>query len=113
MRWCCQVPLPYTPDLADKFPLFQEAPFVDVTVRRGDILYLPAFWWHDVRGGSGRNVTVNYWYALHPIKLDYKAIELAPAAALLQPPGGQGEGEGDGEGVERSGAAEIEAPLNC
>jgi hypothetical protein len=96
-----QVPLPYSPELVDKFPRFQEASFVDVTVERGDILYLPAFWWHDVRGGPGRNVTVNYWYALHPMKLDFKAAALVPVAALRPPPAADGEGGGP-EGRVRS-----------
>ena len=56
------MPLPCTSEAAARFPAFAEAPYVDVTVERGDILYLPAFWWHDVQGGAERNITVNYWY---------------------------------------------------
>lgn len=41
---------------------YRHAKYVDVTVVKGDILYLPVFWYHDVSGESGRNISINYWY---------------------------------------------------
>ena len=43
------------------------------TVRRGDLLYLPLGWWHAVRGSRARNLSVNYWFALHPSKREPSA----------------------------------------
>ena len=40
---------------------------VDVTLAAGDLLYLPAFWWHAVRSEDA-STTLNYWFALHPDK---------------------------------------------
>ena len=40
---------------------------VDVTLAAGDLLYLPAFWWHAVRSDDA-STTLNYWFALHPDK---------------------------------------------
>ncbi|KAK7254564.1 tRNAPhe (7-(3-amino-3-carboxypropyl)wyosine37-C2)-hydroxylase [Aureococcus anophagefferens] len=40
---------------------------VDVTLNAGDLLYLPAFWWHAVRSDDA-STTLNYWFALHPDK---------------------------------------------
>ncbi|KAH8067292.1 tRNA-Phe hydroxylase [Aureococcus anophagefferens] len=39
----------------------------DVTLNAGDLLYLPAFWWHAVRSDDA-STTLNYWFALHPDK---------------------------------------------
>lgn len=37
---------------------------VTVLVRRGEMLYLPAGWWHYVQQVSSRTIAVNYWYDL-------------------------------------------------
>jgi len=72
---------PYAADVHSQFPLFRHAKYVDVTVVKGDILYLPVFWYHDVSGESGRNISINYWYRQHPMKLDY--IDAEPPTSPL------------------------------
>ena len=59
-----------TPHEAEKFPKMQNTTPYQTTVREGDVLYLPCGWWHAVRGGVGRNMSINYWFALHPRKQD-------------------------------------------
>ncbi|GAB4816662.1 hypothetical protein N2152v2_003708 [Parachlorella kessleri] len=63
-----------------------------VTVGPGELLYLPAMWWHQVEqhgDDTGRVIAVNYWYDM---KFDhkyahYKAVEsLAAALGLIQEP---------------------------
>ena len=41
---------------------------LECTVERGDVLYLPSFWWHEVQSSPdefGKNIAVNFWY--HPV----------------------------------------------
>ena len=52
------------PDLA-RFPAFATARPLSCEIRAGDALYLPSFWWHEVRSkpdAHQRNIAVNYWY---------------------------------------------------
>ena len=42
----------------------------EATLRRGDLLYLPLGWWHAVRGSHEYNLSVNFWFGLHPSKRD-------------------------------------------
>mmetsp|Transcript_41898 Transcript_41898/g.97016 ORF Transcript_41898/g.97016 Transcript_41898/m.97016 type:complete len:120 (+) Transcript_41898:139-498(+) len=48
------------PDL-ERFPDFARAGVVEVSVRRGEMLYLPAMWYHQVEQ-RGLTVAVNYWH---------------------------------------------------
>ena len=41
---------------------------IEVNLVAGDLLYLPACWWHCVEGGRERNMILNWWYGLHPKK---------------------------------------------
>ncbi|OQR96007.1 hypothetical protein THRCLA_07404 [Thraustotheca clavata] len=54
-----------SPDLA-RYPLFKQAKSMNCLINEGDALYLPAYWWHEVRSypakGDHRNVAVNFWY---------------------------------------------------
>lgn len=51
---------PLRPDLK-KYPEFQKAQVHNVRVEKGDLLYLPSFWFHHVRQSHGC-IAVNYWY---------------------------------------------------
>ena len=51
------------------------------TVRRGDLLYLPLGWWHAVRGSQECNISVNFWFDLHPSKRDDEACSEGGGAA--------------------------------
>jgi jumonji domain-containing protein 7 len=51
---------PDDPDLS-RYPLFANATVYQVEVEAGDILYLPAFWFHKVKQ-SGLTIAVNFWY---------------------------------------------------
>ena len=44
-------------------------------VERGDMLYLPCGWWHAVRGSNDRNLSINYWFALHPDKAEARLLQ--------------------------------------
>ncbi|CAN0008064.1 unnamed protein product, partial [Pylaiella littoralis] len=91
---------PAHPDL-DKYPLFRYASPVHCRVGPGDILYLPALWYHRV-AQKGITVAVNYW---HDMQFDHKYVYyrfLQTLAAKLQkevvlrPAGGTGVGGGVG-----------------
>ena len=52
------------PDL-QRFPLFAEAKPYRCNIKEGDVLYMPAFWWHEVQSQPDhierRNLAVNFW----------------------------------------------------
>ena len=49
----------------DRFPYFSKTRRMECTIRPGDILYMPAFWWHEVQSypdaKQHRNLAVNFW----------------------------------------------------
>ena len=52
----------YNPNL-EKFPDFQNVRGkMHVKLNPGDLLYLPAFWWHHVKSSKNRNIAINFWY---------------------------------------------------
>ncbi|MFN6472839.1 MAG: cupin-like domain-containing protein [Nostoc sp. SerVER01] len=65
------------PDL-EKFPNFQKAKYFECIVELGEILFIPAFWWHQVYslGNSNHelNISVNFW-------------SKPPMSQFLTPPG--------------------------
>jgi len=50
-----------TPDFS-QFPRFDPSQAVRVEVQAGDILYLPAYWWHHVHSCGEENVNLNFWW---------------------------------------------------
>ena len=53
-----------SPDL-QQFPQFSEAGRLECKLGPGDVLFMPAFWWHEVRSSPDplekRNLAVNFW----------------------------------------------------
>lgn len=66
--WCSQVDA-NQPDL-QRFPNFSKAKPLEITTEPGEILFLPAGWWHSPVG-IGLNVAVNFWW-----HMDFKEIIL-------------------------------------
>jgi ribosomal protein L16 Arg81 hydroxylase len=52
------------------FPLFKKAKPLKVTISKGDLLYTPAYWWHQVESYE-LNIAVNFFYYPHSILLNY------------------------------------------
>ncbi|KAK7098651.1 hypothetical protein V1264_002900 [Littorina saxatilis] len=50
----------------ERFPKFRAARPLSCTIGEGDVLFMPAFWWHEVQSRPNtlqqRNLAVNYWY---------------------------------------------------
>lgn len=61
-----------------KFPKLQEAEFIEVVLKAGDLLYIPPYWWHQVQGLS-LNISVTYrWESrFHQIPLYFHLYWLA------------------------------------
>lgn len=59
-------PVDITKPDKERFPLFMNISPIHCTIHPGDVLYMPAFWWHEVRSTpdlqEARNMAVNYWY---------------------------------------------------
>ncbi|XP_077258003.1 bifunctional peptidase and (3S)-lysyl hydroxylase JMJD7-like [Temnothorax americanus] len=71
--WICVDPL--NPNY-EKFPEYRNTHSLKVTLRAGDVLYLPSLWFHHVTQ-SHACISVNYWYDMEfDIKYAYfKALE--------------------------------------
>eukprot|EP00756_Hemistasia_phaeocysticola_P067141 Hpha_TRINITY_DN9749_c0_g1::TRINITY_DN9749_c0_g1_i1::g.10380::m.10380/K10277/KDM8, JMJD5; lysine-specific demethylase 8 len=52
---------PSHPDLK-AYPRFKDAVSYKTVLEAGDILYLPAHWWHQVHSRNSVNVALNFWY---------------------------------------------------
>ena len=56
------------PDDLARFPRFSEARRLECSLEPGDALFMPAFWWHEVRSSPDqqerRNLAVNFWYVV-------------------------------------------------
>ena len=61
------------PNLQPTFREIAKASPVEVVLHPGDVLYLPACWWHCVEGSHERNMILNWWYGLHPAKASQDA----------------------------------------
>ena len=46
----------------DKFPNMKFVPITKVHLRKGDLLYIPYECWHQMKGGTGRNLAVALWF---------------------------------------------------
>ncbi|GER26757.1 2-oxoglutarate (2OG) and Fe(II)-dependent oxygenase superfamily protein [Striga asiatica] len=67
--WCSVDPYPSPndkPSAIEKFPLYFNGPKpYEVTVKAGEMLYLPSMWFHHVRQSpddSTLTIAINYWY---------------------------------------------------
>uniref|UniRef100_A0A671DVX8 Bifunctional peptidase and (3S)-lysyl hydroxylase JMJD7 n=1 Tax=Rhinolophus ferrumequinum TaxID=59479 RepID=A0A671DVX8_RHIFE len=65
------IPLdPLAPDLA-RYPSYSQAQALHCTVRAGEMLYLPALWFHHVQQSHGC-IAVNFWYDMeYDLKYSY------------------------------------------
>ncbi|KAG2224363.1 hypothetical protein INT45_006763 [Circinella minor] len=69
---------PLHPDL-ERYPRFQHAKPIVVTVEKGEMLYLPALWFHQVlQHGDEGVIAINAWY-----DMDYRNI-LYPSFGLFR-----------------------------
>lgn len=54
------------PDI-DKFPKFQKSKYIECLLEPGEMLFIPAFWWHQVYSLDRLNISINFWW-----KADFK-----------------------------------------
>jgi lysine-specific demethylase 8 len=50
-----------TPDLA-RFPRFDPSAVIRARLQEGDVIYIPAYWWHQVSSHGAENVNLNFWW---------------------------------------------------
>ena len=52
--------------MLQRFPEFKKTYPLNCTITEGDVLYMPAFWWHEVYSlpneEEKRNLAINFWY---------------------------------------------------
>ena len=51
------------------YPLYRRAHPVSVSLEEGEMLYLPAYWYHGVTGGDGFNVILAWWTAINQARV--------------------------------------------
>ena len=65
---------PDNPDL-EKYPLFAKVNPLRCVVEAGEVLYLPALWYHQVgqeEDEEGRTIAVNFWYDMkYDLRFNY------------------------------------------
>ena len=57
-----------------RFPKFREVRAMNCTISEGDVLFMPAFWWHEVQSYPSqeqRNLAVNYWWVWAGISMKF------------------------------------------
>lgn len=87
------------PEQDERWPRLRDAERLGCTLDPGDLLFLPAFWWHHVRSLE-LAISVNYWWApglshcyvpafLHTLRVAYRRDRLANLGAPVSTfPGG-------------------------
>ena len=67
----------------DKFPKFQKAKYMECLLEPGEMLFIPAFWWHQVYSLDQLNISINFWW-----KTNFKEYLTPPGRRLIsQVPG--------------------------
>ena len=49
----------------NKFPKFQKAQCMECLLEPGEMLFIPAFWWHQVYSLDQINISLNFWWKTH------------------------------------------------
>jgi hypothetical protein len=44
------------------FKLIASFAGIQIDIKEGDLLYLPAGWWHQVSSHEGQHIAINYWW---------------------------------------------------
>jgi hypothetical protein len=71
-------------------PGFARVRWLRVEVQAGDMLYIPAFWFHAIQSEGARNLVVNHWFAQETYNDVLGLVDGDPVV-------GEGEGEGEGD----------------
>jgi hypothetical protein len=81
------MPDPDAPDL-DRYPRYADAlAHAQVAdLEPGDVLFIPAIWWHHVRSFDRLNVLVNYWWAYDTSATPFMALVHAMMSVRDLPP---------------------------
>src|SRR6266516_425541 len=71
------------PDLRE-FPKFEQAKPVSFTLEPGEVLYLPALWWHQVQSLE-TSISISWFWRLRPSqRLEWPALRALPAAVTTR-----------------------------
>ena len=77
-----QVVNPEDMEVFKTFPLFAKARSYLVELRPGEILVLPAMWWHAARHKKEVHIAVNFWYHSHTFSELLYDVTLPPGHFL-------------------------------
>jgi len=62
----------------EKFPKFQKAKYMECLLEPGEMLFIPAFWWHQVYSLDQLNISINFWW-----KPNFKEYFTPPGRRLV------------------------------
>ncbi len=83
-----------SPDLT-RFPRFREAECLEGELREGDLLFIPAFWFHTFLHTGAFNANLNFWWrpatlALHPVSQRWLWLKTLASTLSGRPSDGPG-----------------------
>ncbi|MGX9522643.1 cupin-like domain-containing protein [Vibrio mediterranei] len=64
----------FEPDLAEH-PLYENAHAMEVMLEAGDMLYLPAFWFHAVESLDTFNISMNWWHRADALAVSQPSLQ--------------------------------------
>ncbi|XP_041360619.1 bifunctional peptidase and arginyl-hydroxylase JMJD5-like [Gigantopelta aegis] len=66
----------------DTFPQFKNIPWINATMEKGDCLFIPRSWYHQVNSYGSRNLAVNIWWIHVPW---FNTTDCVKAAGMPRP----------------------------
>lgn len=55
-----------------RYPIMAELPYFVASLKPGDMLYIPQYWWHQVRSYNNPNIAVGMWFSVFNFQQEFE-----------------------------------------
>jgi len=62
----------------------QEIPYYTVRIEPGDMLYIPQYWWHQVRSFNHPNIALGIWFDIFDFQKEYEKRNILDVENIVQ-----------------------------